>query len=284
MKYNFVRNEDFENVAVVINGELYGAGSEHPNWKEIKEKVLSDDEEGLADLFDPSVRVAEKFKSLSDRVTVSGGHIYFDGDRIDNVLSHQVLAFVKQGVEDWKPLVNFYERLMTNLNEHTREQLYRWLADRHFEITEDGKFLAYKGLREDMTSVHSGPAIVDGESLSGHVPNNVGSVISMPRSQVQHDSSVGCSTGLHAGTWDYARSFGKVVVKVLIDPVHVVSVPTDCSDQKLRVCEYKVLEVVERASESLVDNRWGDEVYDTYTNYEDDENDYDPWDSYDRSY
>lgn len=281
MRYTYFSNNDGANITVQIDGDLLSASSEHPHFDVIRDKVFNDDVDGLVDLFDPSKTVAEKFSQLSDRVSVAGGRVFFDGDQVDNVLSGQILSFVKEGVSDWQPLVAFYDRLMTNLNGHTRGQLYRWLADRQFEITPDGKFLAYKGLNPDLGSVHAGPAVVDGVAVNGHVPNQVGSTITFPRSQVDSDSAVGCSTGLHAGTWEYASSFGSVVVKVLIDPVDVVSVPTDCEDQKLRVCKYKVLEIVESKSNGLVDDRWPDsedtandddsadspDVEDVYSNY-----------------
>lgn len=66
----------------------------------------------------------------------------------------------------------------------------------------------------------------------------------MPRSQVTADSGIGCSAGLHVGTWDYAVTFlghDTPVLAVLVSPRDVVSVPTDCDAQKMRVCRYQVL-------------------------------------------
>ena len=66
------------------------------------------------------------------------------------------------------------------------------------------------------------------------------------RSKVVANSSIGCAVGLHAGTHEYASGFaqGKLVL-VKINPRDVVSVPTDCDAQKLRVCRYEVLEEVQ---------------------------------------
>jgi hypothetical protein len=42
------------------------------------------------------------------------------------------------------------------------------------------------------------------------------------------------------------------MLEVLIDPEHVVSVPTDCSQQKIRVCEMYISAICERQTKSFV--------------------------------
>jgi len=131
-------------------------------------------------------------------------------------------------------------------SQESRDALYRWLSDRDFAITGDGDFLAYKGVTSDGLSIHSGRAWVDGVEIVGQIPNKVGAVVTMPRLQVDDNREVGCSQGLHAGTWGYARGFAQgMTLTVRINPRDVVSVP-DCSEfQKLRVCRYVVLETAE---------------------------------------
>lgn len=211
-------------------------------WEEDQIEI----EAKLRDLFDATIAVGEKFEKLSERVSVSAGRIFFDGSEVDDVLAEQVLRFQRGGLE-FQPLVNFWEKIATNPNEHSRENLYRWLkAQGDFTIDPDGDLIAYKGLRADHTSVHSGPAVVNGVQMNGNIPNQIGSVITMPRSKVHHDPSQGCSVGLHAGTFGYASTFGNgVTAKVKINPRDVVSVPTDSGDAKMRVCQYEVLEVTD---------------------------------------
>jgi len=250
-----------ENLVVFLPGEanpLLTADSTHSNYQAIKEKVVKGETDGLVDLFDPSKAVAAKFERLSDRVSVQGGKVFFDGDEVHNVLTEQVVRFVKEG-EDAGPLVKFWENLAQNPNEHSREHLYRWLrATNGFTITDDGMLVGYKGVRVDnqdkdkYVSVHAGPAVVDGVSVNGNVPNMPGTVVEMARSKVQHAPGIGCSTGLHVGTWDYARSFGQVTLEVRVHPRDVVSVPTDCSDRKMRVCRYKVVKVTNAPYNSAV--------------------------------
>lgn len=239
------------NLTAFIDGQMYSATDSNRNFEQIEQMCREGDESVIA-LFDMSNTAQERFRRLSERVSISGGVIYFDGEAVDNSLTQQVVRFIDQGVEDFEPLILFFEKVQTNPNSHSREQLYRWLADRDFTINADGNILAYKGVQTTSKehryeSIATGTAVVDGVTYTGNIPNPIGSVVEMPRSSVQHDPSVGCHTGLHAANWDYAYSWSQgAVLTVEINPRDVVSVPTDCSDQKMRVCRYTVVEVVEQ--------------------------------------
>lgn len=241
---------DEVNLTAFIDGQMYSATDSHPNFERIEQMCRQGDESVVA-LFDISGTAQERFRRLSERVSVSNGKIYLDGEEVDNSLTQQVVRFINEGVDDFGPLVLFFEKVQNNPNPHSREQLYRWLADRDFTINADGNIIAYKGVRktgeDQYESIHHGTAIVDGLKQNGAIPNQIGSVIEMPRSDVQHDPSRGCHTGLHAGTWNYASGFAEgAVLTVEINPRDVVSVPTDCEDQKMRVCRYTVTGVTEQ--------------------------------------
>lgn len=247
LKFNLVSTDsDSQNITVFVDGEMYVADSNHnPNFQEIIQKVLLGDE-SVVDLFDLERAVSKRFEKLSERVAVRNGDIYFDGSVVNDVLAQQVLRFLDDGVDDWQPLVLFWENLAQNPNPHSREQLYRWLNDRNFQISKNGNIVGFKGVKvgADGTylSIHAGPAIVDDVEMNGYIPNAIGSIIEMPRDDVQFDSAVGCSTGLHVGTYSYAKGFAQgAVLTVSVNPRDVVSVPTDCNDEKLRVCRYKVV-------------------------------------------
>lgn len=261
LKFNLVQNDDQGNITVVIDGDMFVASSDHPNWDRIVAGAIAGDD-SIEDLFDQAQAVAQRFENLSERVSVAHGHVYFDGDEINNTLTNQILRFIEEGEEDLMPLVNFFEKVQQNPNEHSRDYLYRWLDAADFTITDEGDIVGYKGVSVDTDGTHrsiqSGPAVVNGESKNGRIPNPVGAVIEMPRSSVNHDPSVGCSTGLHVGTWSYARGFSQgATLKVTVNPRDVVSVPTDCSDQKMRVCRYKVVETAEAPIASAVERGYG---------------------------
>lgn len=266
--HNIVRYADSTadrvNVTAYINDRMYVADENHPQIDRIvtglENSLLTDAE--LADLFDATNGVLRKFQSITERVSLSNGVLYFDGDPVVQRLSDTIVRLMRAN-EDFNPMVRFLDNLMQNPNEHSRSMLFDWMvANGGFTITPDGHFIAYKGVRSDGRSISAGPGIVNGEQMHGHLPNDVGNVITMPRSDVQFDSHVGCSVGLHVGVWDYAHSFGGGnTLKVKVNPRDVVSVPTDCGWQKMRVCRYEVLEqiiqpVTDVVDRSAVDDDW----------------------------
>ena len=266
MKYKITGHGEHATVSALLNGQLYVADASHLNFDTIVHALIvgtmSDDE--IAGMFDVSTSLINKFNSLSEHVSFSNGNVYFDNDIVDNALSDQIIRFMEQN-EDFGPLVKFMENVFQNPNAHSREQLYTWLRSRNFAITTEGNFIAYKSVWgvEDggFKSCSSGRALVDGVEHIGQIPQDIGQVVTMPRSEVQFDPSVGCHTGLHAGTLEYAESFsGDTVILVEINPRDVVSVPTDCEAQKLRVSRYTVKGICEGAVKRVV--VYNDRFYD----------------------
>lgn len=231
-------------------GDTIIIGGDHPHFDEILAGAQGDaSPEELQELADLSQAVAKRLATLSERVKVSDGRVYFDGDEVENALTRQIVRCLDAGLDDWRPLVRFMENLAANPQTHSREMLFDWIGERDFTITDEGYLVAYKGVAEadgEWVSVHRGPAIVDGQPVNGAVPNRVGSVVEIGRSEVAFDPGVGCSTGLHVGTFDYAKGWAQgALLRVIVNPRDVVSVPTDCEAQKMRVCRYKVAAVID---------------------------------------
>lgn len=258
-------------ISVFEDGQLFVADDSHANFEAILEAVTNG--EPSAHLFNIATTLTEKFEKLSDRVSVSGNNIYFDNEPVHSALAQQVLSFLREG-HDFRPLVRFWENLEQNQNEHSRNQTFDWLNAHNFTIDSRGYIVAYKGVQtvgdnlESFLSISSGTAISDGVTHTGQIPQKVGSVVEMPRSSVQFNPAVGCSTGLHAGTWEYASGFAQgAVLTVAIHPRDVVSVPTDCGHQKMRVSRYTVTGVTEMELPSYVSDDvdgYDDDWFDSY--------------------
>jgi hypothetical protein len=247
MQFNLVRRDGAANLTFVVDGNLYPVDDSHPDFDEIVEAVLADDTETAVHLFDASHRAAARFENLSDRVTVANSRVYVDQTEVDDVYADQIVRFLDEGVEDFKPLVNFLEKVYSNVSEGIRENLSRWLKAEQFTILPNGNILGYRGLNSDYTSKHAGPGIVNGEQVNGHLDNSVGNVVELPASLVEENARLGCASGLHVGTYNYANGwagYGGVVVSVEVDPRHVRSVPYECDSQKMRVSKYTVKETV----------------------------------------
>jgi hypothetical protein len=248
LQYTLVGNEDGSNIVVFVpGGQPQVAHESHPNFDKIIEGARAGDE-SVVDLFDVAATAAQRFQRLSERVTTANGRLYLDGEEVNNTLTTQVLRFMDED-EDFMPLIRFFENVQANPNEHSREQLFEWLDRRDFTITQDGMIVGYKGVaktEDGFESISSGTAIVDGEVKKGRIPNHIGAIIEMPRSEVQHDPEVGCHVGLHVGTYEYASGFARgALLEVHVNPRDVVSVPTDCDAQKMRTCRYVVVNTID---------------------------------------
>lgn len=250
VKSKLVTVGDTANVVVVLeDGTVLVADHNHARFDDIKLRVMSQDWDDIEKLFSVGKGIVTAFEKIGTRVTIRDDKLFFEGEKLDDSLADLIVRLYNEDA-DYEPFVRFLEKLKNNPNGHSVENLFRWLRNGSFALDWQGNILAYKGLSNDFTSRTSGSAIHNGQPFNGYIPNNVGDVIEMDRGQVQHNPSVGCSVGLHAGTWNYASTFGPIVVLIQIDPRDVVSVPTDCNDEKMRVCRYKVVAVVEDELES----------------------------------
>jgi hypothetical protein len=262
LTYSLISNESGSNITVFHNGEIYAATDIHANWASIVQGAINGDA-SVIELFDIGQTAQTRFERLSDRVTVKNGTVFFDSEPVHNALTEQVVRFIQSGVEDFTPLINFFEKVESNPNDHSRTQLFEWLNVHDFTILPNGNFVGYKGVKVEngeYFSISHGTAISDGVEHTGAIPNPIGAVVEMPRGNVQHDPSVGCHTGLHVGTWNYAHDFAQgAVLKVEVNPRDVVSVPTDCGFQKLRTCRYNVLEVIDAPVSGPLDYDYDDE-------------------------
>jgi hypothetical protein len=229
-------------ILVVINGNPHTVTEAHPNFERIREALFDGEYDSIEHLVNVQRSILMR---LSDNVTISGDTIYYRDEPLYSRLASTMLEFYRKG-RDFKKLVNFMERLFANPSKHSRTQLFEFLDRHNFAITEDGHFLAYKGVKADFGSITFGPGIVNGESVTGSLDNTPGNTVEMLRTEVMDDPSVACAEGLHAGTWEYASSFGPVVVEVKIDPADVVSVPHDSNFQKIRTERYVVIRKVDR--------------------------------------
>lgn len=275
VQFTLIGNEDGEsNIVVFVTGNApLVAHESHPHFEAILDGARNGDE-SVIDLFDIAKTASEKFQRLSERITTAHGRLYLDGVEVNNALTEQVLRFMEAGVEDWRSLVAFFENVQSNPNEHSREQLYNWLSQEDFTITRTGMIVGYKGVRptgDGFESINIGRAIVNGQVETGRIPQNFGDVVEMPRSEVQWDPSVGCHTGLHVGTYDYASGFAQgALLEVHVNPRDVVSVPTDCNWAKVRCCRYLVVGTIDQPYTAPVagvydyedDDLWGDGEYD----------------------
>lgn len=161
------------------------------------------------------------------------GLIHINGEALPYELSNRVMAFKEQELP-YEPLIKFWENLRENPSFNSRKMLYKFLEHNGHPITEDGCFIAYRGVTEDFKDRHTKT-----------FDNSVGTTCEMPRTEVDDNPDNTCSAGLHVACYDYAYGFGPKRIEVKVNPKDVVCVPRDYRGTKMRVCKFEVLNVCE---------------------------------------
>jgi hypothetical protein len=180
---------------------------------------------------------------------ISPEEVSYKGETLPKALADKVRSIHREGLP-----INLFEKFWQNLQDNPSSssvnELYEFLAYKELPITDDGCFLAYKGLENDFWSIsgNKDTKVVKGEvDNHGRILNSVGAEIEVKRRDVDDNRDNHCSFGLHVGSLDYARGFARgAVVVVKVNPKDVVSVPTDYNCQKCRVSAYKVVSVFEQ--------------------------------------
>lgn len=221
-----------EGVTVFSNGQSYTLSSTHGNFNAVIDAIRNKESaETIVDLLNPRVALT---KYLGEKFEVGENTVKFNGEEVHGTLVQRIIECHRDDLPV-EPLLRFFENLEANPSFSARTELYDFLAHRNMPITPDGCFLAYKSVRPDFTDHHT-----------GKFSNRVGTVLEMERRKVDDDRNNGCSYGFHAGSLEYATTFGgndRKVLVVKINPADVVSVPTDCDCQKLRTARYEVVDL-----------------------------------------
>lgn len=280
--YTIYNSETEGSGATIIftDGTVTPVASSNPNFAELvalltTTKPENVDEDYVRQLVTPVLSVAANLTRLSERITFDPATnlLLSDGDPIDGAIAEHIVRILNEGgnTDSYAALVAFLEKLSQNSSETSRKSLYEFIIRHGITIDPDGDFYVYKGVNENGTSIWAGFGIVNGRTMNGNLPNQPGNVIEIPRSKVDADTSIGCSTGLHAGSYDYASRYSRgKLLTVKVNPRDVVSVPDDCTFQKIRVCRYKVVtsETVKMNSTTSTFAENTDENYDNISTVE----------------
>lgn len=250
-----LKNGTPTSITAIFTDKNIAASVEDDNWTQMLTAYREEDWDTLISLSEPIVKVEEFFADYGDIVIDAPCIYYLDpatGNKceIHNVVVDKIFEFIDAG-ENAAPLINFLSKLMKNPSSSSVAELYTFLDREHLAITDDGDFVAYKSVRADYT-----------DQYSGTILNLPGSTHKMIRSFVDDDRNVGCSFGYHVGAYEYARTFGgydRRVMLVRVNPANVVSVPIECSFQKVRVSEYTVISEMIDQSSPLTTPVWHDE-------------------------
>lgn len=261
---------------VVLDGKPHQFDTTHPEYHGLVECVKCSDADAFKDLFE----VGTLIEGWSEgNFEYRDGYLWFGGDeQIAQQPTERIVGMIRAGW-DHRPMLKYLDNLYKNVSQRAVSESYEWSSHKGLPITEDGCMVGYKGV-----AVYRGEARQDKmnrQLLSGCMVdkytgnsfrNDIGDVNEMPRRQVCDDHTKGCESGLHIGTYEYAESwagYGGAVVLVKFSPADIVSVPSDCNCQKIRVSRYEVIGIAKELIESPV---FEDEDDDADEYYEDDDN------------
>jgi len=251
---------------VVLNGQPHMFDHTHPHYAALVECVHTGDGEEFVRL----LNTGHEIENWSEGdFEFRDGFLYFEDEQVANQPTSRVIEMIQQGFPH-EPMLNYLTNLYDNVSERAVQESYTWSSHKGLPITEDGMMVGYKGVavyRGDTIKVKNGE-LKDGDHVDRYTRktfrNNVGDVCSMKRRQVCDDHTQGCSSGLHVGTYEYACDWATstgVVLLVKFNPKDIVSVPSDCNCQKMRVSEYEVIAIAREQLEEAVYSDWDDPDY-----------------------
>lgn len=222
-------------VNIVINGEVVNADYTHPSFKEIIAACLAED-------FEKAIYLANTGKTIEKwslgAFEFKNGKLYYCGEALHGSLIEKIISSIKEGDDNVNKYVFFLEDALRN-DKNSYNEMWDFIKHNDIKIHDNGAIIGYKKV-----TVGADGKLYD--SYTHTVPNDPGTLVQMPRHLVNDNKSETCSYGLHVGSIEYVRNFsGNQIVKVLVAPAMVVSVPTDYNGQKMRCAEYFVLETLD---------------------------------------
>jgi hypothetical protein len=225
---------------VTPNGREFTWAKDHPRFSHVKDAVRGG----------ASAEEIEVMKAAAKwgNVEIKGDTVYYKDKPIHNTLTERILQHLNEQLPV-EPLLRFADNLFKNQRREAVESLYDFLEANKIPITPDGCFLVYKKVNDNYRDYYS-----------GNFDNSIGKTCEVEPWEVEADREQTCSKGLHVCARHYLPSYyggsGHVMI-CKVDPGHVVAVPRDYNNSKMRVFKYEVIgelneedkaEVFDRAS------------------------------------
>lgn len=251
MKIPYQINPTNETITMYLEGEFKPTTvtREHASYSAIYTALLGDDHSKVPSFLKKSSKIEKtvdwsKPKLKAQGAEVVGGELFINGRKQSGRLATIATELARKS-GDISPILRFLELLDKNPSAKSKEEAYDFLQHKGLPIMPNGMVRGYKGVNQDNWSVtgNKNTTVLQGKvSSDGRIWNGIGETIEVQRNSVDDDRSVGCSHGLHVGTYEYAWRFAPKLLLVEFSPEDIVSVPTECDCQKLRCCKYTVLE------------------------------------------
>jgi hypothetical protein len=246
-KIAYMIDFDSKSVTVHVGAKPYTIDSDHCNYQDVLTRLREKDYEDLEDLLDIPKAIA---KASNGKLHVESDSVYYNGKEIHNVIVDRILDFMNENFP-FESLTLFLQNLLQNPSEDTINECYSFLETGNLPITDDGCFLAYKKVSQELKSIHPSP---DGTYLD----HAIGSIVAMPREDVDTNRHNTCSKGLHFCSLNYLPNYGGQgrIIIVKVNPRDVCAIPSDYNNTKGRTACYEVV------AEYISDNNQSVEAFD----------------------
>lgn len=232
---SFIFTDD-DSLSLCIANKPYSIDSSNPNWDDVIAALKQGNFDVIPGLINRSQAIKEYVEQTASTgyanivVNAEYGTITYYGQPVSSVIVDHIFRMRDEGF-DINPMLRFLDNLLSNPSKRAVDELYGFMQYGKMPVTEDGCFLAYKRVRDDYKSVHD-----------GKTDNSIGTIVQMPRNQVNENSNETCSTGLHFCSFEYLKHFsGAKIVVLKVNPRDVVSIPNDYNNTKGRACRYEVI-------------------------------------------
>ncbi len=220
-------------ISITVGRKTYNADSSHSNFKQALNALIESDFDTAIGLINPEQGIIQY---THGNIEVKDYELYYKGLHLKNGLTSRIVDSMYSGVS-YDRYANFLEKLMENPSNKAINRLFDFLEANDIEITDEGNFIAWKKIRSNYRDIRTNT-----------FDNSPGTTVSMARNMVDEDDEQTCSHGLHVCSKSYLAYFGGSsdvrIVRVLVDPKNVVSIPLDYGNAKMRTCEYTVLDEV----------------------------------------
>lgn len=229
-----------------LTGRAFTWASDHPNFDKVKDALRENaDVFDIIDLMDIRKAILNA-TSNNGNVRVDRGGVFYKDVIVHGTITERILDHIGQDLPVL-PLLNFLDNLLQNTRREAVLSLYDFLESNEVPITPDGEFLVYKKVDEDYRDYYT-----------GQFDNSLGAVVEVEPWQVESDRERTCSNGLHVCARKYLPSYyggsGHVVI-CSVNPAHVVAVPHDYDNAKMRVYKYTVVgELTEEDKADIFDD------------------------------
>jgi len=216
-------------IVVMLSGVTHTINADHAHYSKIREALKLKNYDEVERL----INIKQSVINFSQgSVTVRDGEVFYGDMPLRGSVVNRILDMIRENF-DAQPMLRFLNNLMQNPSKRAVDELYGFLEETALPITEDGCFLAYKKVRDDYRDFYT-----------GKMDNSVGTILEMPRNQVDEDKDTTCSYGLHFCSLSYLPHYhgghGRVMI-VKINPADVVAIPSDYNNAKGRAARYEII-------------------------------------------